>query len=488
MLAFLGSGIISFQNALGIVFGANLGTTITAWIVATFGFKVKISDLSYPFLAIGILSYLMLDNRQVLKNLGSFLIGFGLLFLGLDFMKVAIEKVAEQIDLGLLADFGLWMFLLVGTIFTVLIQSSSAMIVIVLSALNADLVTITQSVALIIGANIGTSSTLVLASIKGSADKKRLAASNVIFNLVAGLICFLLIHQLVNFTLNYLGIKEPLMELVFLNTIINLIGIILFFPFIPAFARFMNQRFKTSEPTGNSLFIKNVTPEVSDLALKALENEISRVYNLVESFILSCLLIDKNEHQKKKTGLKSIFRSEINHLETYNQLKSIEDEITEYYTQIQQYNLSETESNLTASYMIRLRLMIISAKSIKDVINNIKQMEQSEDKVAREILKRLQDFANQILNRLNTSNLDKIEPVNIIDLQNEYEKFYTSNIEFLYTSIVNNSPKGVSISTITNAIKKTISSLEELTASFANAELRVKQHHDLLDNMIDKIQ
>jgi phosphate:Na+ symporter len=309
VLAFLGGGMISLQNSLGVVFGANLGTTVTAWIVATVGFKLNIADLSYPFLAIGSLSYLLLDKRPVLKNWGSFLIGFGLLFLGLDFMKTSIENVADQVDLSLYATLGLWVFLLMGLIITVLIQSSSAMIVIVLSALNAELITIHQSVAMIIGANIGTTSTLIIASINGSADKKRLAAANLFFNLIAGTVSFLLLKQLVYFTIHFLRIEEPLMELVFLNTIINLIGIVLFFPLIPALARFMNKRFRKSEPTGKSLYIKNVDPEVSDMALKALDNEISRAYFLVEEFILDCLLIRKDE-KYKPSGLKNIFKAE----------------------------------------------------------------------------------------------------------------------------------------------------------------------------------
>lgn len=91
----------------------------------------------------------------------------------------------------------------------------------------------------------------------------------------------------------------------------------------------MNKRFRKSEPSGKTLYIKNVDPEVSDVALKALDKEISRVYSLVEEFILNCLLIRKDE-QNKSSCLKNIFRTERNLLETYNQLKPIEDEITDY--------------------------------------------------------------------------------------------------------------------------------------------------------------
>lgn len=480
VVAFLGGGMISLQNSLGVVFGANLGTTVTAWIVATVGFKLNIADLSFPFLAIGSLSYLLLDSRPVLKNWGSFLIGFGLLFLGLDFMKTSIENVADQIDLSLYTNLGLWVFLLIGLIITVLIQSSSAMIVIVLSALNAELITIHQSVAMIIGANIGTTSTLIIASVNGTADKKRLATANVIFNLVAGTVSFLLLEQLVYFIIHFLRIEEPLMELVFLNTIINLIGIVLFFPFIPVLARFMNKRFRKSEPSGKSLYIKNVDPEVSDVALKALDDEISRVYSLTEEFILDCLLV-KNDELNKTSGFKKIFRAEKNLLVIYNHLKSIEDEITYYYTQIQKFNLTESEADLTASYMIRLRSMIIAAKNIKDVIPNIKEMSQSEDNLALEILNRLQDFALQNLNKLNQLGKQKINQKIIAELQSEYEKFYNSTIDFLYKSIANKTLKGISVSSITNAIKKTVSSLEDLTTSVLNPEFA--KGTELIENL-----
>lgn len=471
VLAFLGAGMISLQNSLGVVFGANLGTTVTAWIVATVGFKLDIADLSYPFLAIGSLSYLLLDSRPVLKNWGSFLIGFGLLFLGLDFMKTSIEDVAGQVDLRLYANVGLWIFLLIGLITTVLIQSSSAMIVIVLSALNAELISIHQSVAIIIGANVGTTSTLIIASFNGTADKKRLAAANVIFNLVAGAVSFLLLRQMVYFTIHYLGIREPLLELVFLNTLINLIGIVLFFPFIPAFARFMNRRFVKSEPSGTCLYIKNVDPEVSDVALQALDNEISRVYTLVEEFILDCLLIGKNGNHRS-SGIKNIFRIEKNLLETYAQLKTIEDEITDYYTQIQRFKLTQSEADLTSNYLIRVRSMIIAAKNIKDVIPNIKEMADSEDPVAVEILGSLQNFAVKNLNKLSSQAPEGMGREEISRLQREYEDFYILTVNYLYKNIPPKAQLSVSVSSITNAIRKIVSTLEELITSVNHPESR----------------
>lgn len=470
VVAFLGGGMITLQNSLGVVFGANLGTTVTAWIVATLGFKVDIADLSFPFLAIGTLSYLMMDSRPVLKNLGSFLIGFGLLFLGLDYMKGAVETLTSHVDFTQYDNLGLFTFLLIGLIITALIQSSSAMIVIVLSALNAELIDIYQSVALVIGANIGTTSTLLLASFKGTADKKRLAASNLFFNLVAGGLSFILLRQLVNITLNYLHIEEPLMELVFLNTIINLIGILLFYPFLGQLGRFMNRRFTKSEPAGGSLYIKKAAPEVVDLAIRALDQELKHIFTLTRDFISGCLLI--NTGRKQKSGIwTSIVKSEVNQIEKYNHLKRLEDEITNFYKQIQENNLSESEAGLVAMYMFKLRSMINAAKNIKDVIQNIKEIDESEDELAHEILLRLQKFSLQKTELLDQYVNMKDDGKTIGDWLSEYEGFYNKTLEYLYINLNTKTNRDVQVSSITNAIRKTVSSIEELTQAVSSNKL-----------------
>jgi phosphate:Na+ symporter len=470
VLAFLGGGMISLQNSLGVVLGANLGTTVTAWVVAALGFKMNVSDLSFPFLAIGALSYLMMDSRPVLKNLGSFLVGFGLLFLGLDFMKVAIEKLADQVDLTQYTNLGLWVFLLIGLIITALIQSSSAMIVIVLSALNSELIDVHQSVAMIIGASIGTTSTLILGSINGTADKKRLSLGNVIFKVVAGLIAFVFINQMVDFTVNYLNISDPLMELVLLNTIINIIGIIIFYPFLGPMGKFLKMLYRKSEPKGKSTFIKNVNPEVPDVALKALENELKQVFALTHDFILDCLRI-REKGTRKVSAWKSIFSAEVNLIDRYNELKNIEDEITDYYTQIQEQNLTQSEADLTATYMMSLRSMIYSAKNIKDVISNIKEIDESEDALAQEILVKLQEFSTEKLTMLSSLFEQHEYKSDTLEFHLDFEKFYNQTVAFLYKNIKQQSKKTVPVSTTTNAIRKTVSALEDLASAVANRKL-----------------
>jgi len=472
VLAFLGGGILSLHHSLGVVLGANLGTTFTAWIVATLGFKLNVSELSFPLLAMGVFSYLLFDKRPFLKNLGAFLMGFGLLFLGLDYMKIAIEAVAAHIDLSQYANLGLWVFLLIGLVVTGLIQSSSAMIVIVLSALNAGIIDLHQSVALIIGSGIGTTSTLILGSLNGSADKKRLSLANIIFKTVAGLITFIFIDQLIFLTINYFRISEPLMELVFLNTLINVIGIVIFYPVLTPFTNLMNKCFLKSEPKGECRYIRNAIPDVPDVAIKALDKELEYVFDLTNDFILSCLRL-KNSDMPKSSFLGNIVKIEINPLEKYNRLKRIEDEITEFSMLIQEHNLSEEEAGRLSSYMLTIRAMITAAKNIKDVFLNIRQIDESEDIATREILKQLQEFALTKIDALRKFELDKENVIPVSEWQNEFDLFYNKAIENLYISVKTKAKREVPISTFSNAIKKTVSALEDLTlaVSYRNQKI-----------------
>lgn len=461
ILAFLGAGMISLKNALGVILGANLGTTFTAWIVATLGFKVNVADFSYPFLALGILSYLFLKGRPVIKNIGLFLIGFGLLFLGLDFMKDAMEAISDSIDMNIISQHGLWAFLLIGLIITALIQSSSAMIVIVLSALNSELIDIYQSVALIIGANMGTTSTLILGSFGGTADKKRLALANVVFNVVSGLIAFAFIRQAIDVLLNVFLVTDVLMELVILNTFLNFFGIVLFFPFLGLFQRFLKNRFKVAEPVGVTLYIKNVPTNVPDVAIKAIQQELVHLYNLTKDFILKVYEISPENSVKTNRWL-SIFKVAKDPNEKYETIKLIEDEITKFYTKLQKQELEIKDIEMLENNMSLMRSLVYAAKDVKDVQHNIKTIQESNYSLALQILERLKAHLN---NRF--TDYDKmIYADTSVDLNRnlytENHSVYIETIHFIYSELSSVKKSDIPVSTITNVTKQTIAALNNM--------------------------
>jgi phosphate:Na+ symporter len=461
VLAFLGAGLITLKNSIGVILGANLGTTFTAWIVATLGFKFNIADFSMPFLGLGSLLYLFFSSRPILKNLGLFTVGFGLLFLGLDFMKTAIEEVAEHIDLSTFHEFGLWIYLVIGIVITILIQSSTAMMVIILSSMSSGIIALTEGAVLIIGANIGTTLTVIVGSIGGNANKKRMALAHFMFNVVTGLILFFFIEQLVNFTMSTFQITDPLLELVFLHTLFNLMGILLFYPFLGVFERWLNNRFVDNEPSGHSVYIKRVSVEVPEAAISALEKDIQVTYQKTLNFIANIW----KAGDASKTNL-SIWRKillqpkDLN--QSYQELKSLEDELTAYHLQLLAQNLSAMEAQKLNSLMLTLRTLIYAAKDVKDVMHNIREMEESESVLLLDFYEEIKSYTFDFITELNSYIEKSVSNGEIPKWLVYNDSIYNHWIGTLYQR--NQVEKlDYPVSTLTNVMKQVISSMDNLS-------------------------
>lgn len=463
VLAFLGAGVLSLKNAIGVVLGANLGTTATAWIVATLGFKMSVESFSTPFLGIGILMYLFFESRVTLRNLGLFMVGFGMLFLGLDFMKTSIERFAYQVDLEQIARFGNFAFLLVGIVVTALIQSSSAMVVIILSAMSAGMIGLHQGAVLIIGANIGTTVTAIIGALGGSADKKRLALAHFVFNVATGLLVFFFVDDLVEFTMGTFSIKDPLMELVLFNTIFNLLGILVFFPFVPRYEAWLRKWFLKSEPIGLTQFIKNVSPKLPDVALNALEKEIQLVFDRTVNFIIN--VWDGGDASEEGISIwKRILYKPVDLMDAYSQIKSLEDEIIKYQIALQEENLSGVDASKLTALMLALRTMVYSAKDIKDVMHNIRDMEDEEDRTVIEVHRKLRDYSMKFLDVLEDYlKLDEV-PERAPDWIGENAKQYKAWMAELYQDLKAQSLE-YPISSLNNVIKQVISGLDNLCSA-----------------------
>ncbi|MCI5166222.1 MAG: Na/Pi cotransporter family protein [Candidatus Electrothrix sp. GM3_4] len=153
--------------------GANIGTTLTAWIVAAFGFKIKISSMAFPMIACAGLISMVINPASKIFQLSRLLIGFGFLLLGLSFMKTSVEAYTQHVDLTSLVGYGAWLYLLFGILMTAVMQASAASIAIILTGLNSGLINFEIAAAMVIGANIGTTVTVLLGAIGGMPIKKR---------------------------------------------------------------------------------------------------------------------------------------------------------------------------------------------------------------------------------------------------------------------------------------------------------------------------
>ena len=191
VLAFIGAGVFTMKNAMAIILGANLGSTFNFWLVATLGFKVNMEVIAYPAVCLGGMLLIIFSNSKAVKNISYFLFGFGLLFIALSFMKTAMEEQAKDFDFSKYAEMPLVIFLLIGFIITLVVQSSSVTMALTLSALHAGALSFPAAAAIGLGAETGTTIKIMVGAIGGNASKKRVALGNIIFNVCLTILAFI---------------------------------------------------------------------------------------------------------------------------------------------------------------------------------------------------------------------------------------------------------------------------------------------------------
>ena len=376
VLAFVGAGIIPLVNAIGIVLGSNLGTTFTGWVVATLGFKLNLTAFIYPLVALGGLSYGLLKGH--LRSISQIILSLALLLMGLDFMKDSVGTLTEHVDIKLLSDYPLIVYLFVGVIFTAIIQSSSATMMITLSALYAGIIPLPAAAALVIGADLGTTSTILLGSLQGLVAKRRLAMAHVLFNLSIDTLAFVALLPLLAL-IKQLHISDPLYSLVAFHSLFNLFGLFFFLPFTKQFARFLEHWIKEDEQHIER-FIHNVPENVTDAALEALTQETRHLLFLVTRLNLRFLRITPKAAgvADSEFSIPRVLTS-ASKLEYYIAIKKLEGEIVNYALKIQLENADENldkekteEITHRVDKLIRaVRSGVYSAKSLKDIDENL---------------------------------------------------------------------------------------------------------------------
>ncbi len=285
-ISFLSSGLIGLAAGIGIIFGANLGTTTGAWLIAGFGLKVKISAYAMPMLVFGVV--LVFQKSRNLKGIGYVLAGLGLLFLGIHHMKEGFEAFRETIDLTQFAVdgyTGLFLFAAIGIAATVIMQSSHATLVIIITALSVGQITYENALALAIGANIGTTITAIIGAMSANHQGKRLAGAHLIFNMVTGLIAIIFIWQIiwaVDWISAHVGIANDnyTLKLAVFHTVFNLIGVIVMAPFVSTLVTFLERALPAPAVSiVETQFLNESVLDFPETMLTAVRNEVFHLYD-----------------------------------------------------------------------------------------------------------------------------------------------------------------------------------------------------------------
>lgn len=241
VVSFVSAGLLTLSQAIGVIMGANIGTTITAWIISLFGFKFDIAALSIPLFLIGFIMQQFRQDKS--KNIGEFIIGFSLLFLGLSLIKSSVPDLSSNPQiLAFLKNwtgFGvgsLLLFVVTGTVLTLVLQSSSATMAITLIMLSQEWIPFEMGAAMVLGENIGTTITANIAASMGTTDARRAALAHTVFNVFGVIWALLLFKPFVRLDISIvssMGEFSPLVGLAMFHTLFNTINALLLIWFTP---------------------------------------------------------------------------------------------------------------------------------------------------------------------------------------------------------------------------------------------------------------
>ena len=414
-ISFLGAGLIGLAQGIGIIFGANLGTTTGAWLIATLGIKLKISAYAMPMLVFGVI--FIFQKNRVLKGIGYILAGLGFFFLGIHYMKEGFSAFKSTIDLSAYAMPGLKGLLVytgLGIAATVIMQSSHATLVLILTALAAGQVSYENALALAIGANVGTTITAILGSLSSNIEGKRLALAHLIFNVTTGLIAIIFIRYFilgVDWIAHEIGISENdyTLKLAIFHTLFNLVGILVMLPFIDRLVRLLERLLKPKKVAAagvvHARYLDEAAMEFPSTTMIAITKELRHLYDNALEIIARGLGLDLQRlraGEEPKSLLESAESMEPVDIidELYNQrLKALYGEIIDFATRAQAQMPPEYAGHLFKT-KVACREIIEAVKAVKHLQKNLVRYAQDENPyIRKEYLKMIRRIA-KVLRRL----------------------------------------------------------------------------------------
>jgi phosphate:Na+ symporter len=420
-ISFISAGLISLSGGIGLIFGANIGSTATAWLVAGFGLKIKISALAMPMLIFGII--FSLQNNKTIKGIGNVLAGLGFFFLGIHYMKEGFDFFKDYIDLTKYAVsgyLGVLIYTGLGIFVTTVLQSSAATLVLVLTALAAGQIEYENALAITIGANVGTTITAILGSLSANIAGKRLAGAHFIFNVITGIIALVFIFPLakfVNILAEVFGFSETdyTLKLALFHTIFNVLGVVIMIPFIPKLETFLIKFFKekSDKDISEPKYLNEAVLKFPGSAISSLVNESKYLYknaifeivahglNIHRSTIISNEKIKKiiqKSHEDMEVDVEDLY---------YKKVKTIYGEILRYATTAQsdlklnkKQNLAITEIKIANRKMVEI---------IKDVIELNKNITLSLNSDNKELIAVYNNFRKKVIKVLRVIYLFRTE-------------------------------------------------------------------------------
>lgn len=369
VVSFANAGLLNLVQSIGVIMGANVGTTITGWIVAILGFKIDITEIALPAIGIGFLFLLIRKFNK--REIGEILLGFGLLFLGLQFLKDSVPDIrgnAQALEfLTFFTGRGVvsrLLFIFIGIIITVLVQSSSAAMAITLTMAYAGWIDYHTAACMVLGENVGTTITAYLASIGTNINARRASRAHMLFNLLGTIWVFILFVPFTRLVELIIPGPDLPARLALFHTLFNLINTFLLVFFIPQIAwlieRFVKPRPGEVSKVYSLKYLSAVIQDTPGLNIMEGRREVLKMAELVEDMFGKFEELFNNPH--KKMGV------EVENLKDMEDLTDqMEEELSLFLAECLKENISDkTRRNITA--MIRI---VNELESVGDSILNL---------------------------------------------------------------------------------------------------------------------
>jgi phosphate:Na+ symporter len=405
VVSFSNASLLTLTESISVIMGANIGTTITAWLITILGFKVSMSAIALPLVGFGFA--FTFAKKESLKNWGTFIIGFAVLFIGLQFLKDAVPNINDNPEmlafLTRYTDLGFWsvlIFLLIGTLLTVIIQSSSATMALTLIMTAQGWIPFELAAAMVLGENIGTTITANLAAIVANYHAKRTARAHLMFNLIGVvwvLILFYPFLKIVSWIAEWTGSDSPYLSaaaipvaISLFHTTFNITNTFLLVWFINPIARLVERIVPAKAPPEKRIdepkYLSKEILKYPETLIVSLEKESKYLFKKAIFEIVAHSLNIHREDIKSDEKIKKILDRSTEDMETdiedlyYTRVKNIYGEIIRYATLGQtKFKLTEAQNKHLAEIKFANRKMVEILRNMKEIQPNVSQYLKSDN-------------------------------------------------------------------------------------------------------------
>jgi phosphate:Na+ symporter len=347
-------------------------------------------------------------------------------------------------------------FLLAGFVITVLLQSSGATFALTLASVHEGVLPLVAAAGMVLGAELGTTVKILLGSIGGTPDQKRMATANFGWNFITVALVAVLLKPSMYLITDVFRMKDPYLSLALFQSLVNLLAILLFFPFLGSFAKGVQKIFRASEEETDLEFIRRRDAGKPESKLRLAEQEIMRLLRLVMEYNRSLINRERKVQNRSIRTIWSQLVKPVSRMEQYRRLKEMHGEILDYLVEMNDENLSAEENERCAVLINASRYIMVGAKDVKDVQHNLAELRASAEDELYAMTEKFEAFETDFfehLKELFSSGNEAVTPEKMAHWQQENKNWQMARNQYVYTLLDQDKLDHKDASTLLNVIR-----------------------------------